>query len=374
MPTELFVVFILLMDILLIVSFAFVPYVTRKTELFGVSIPSEQTRLPQLMRERAIYRNQLLVGGAVLVILSLLLIWRTDPSSPWMIGIWLSAACIYLLAAFLLYLPRHRALQRIKQEQGWDAPTQKSVVIADTTPYSKDTIHPAWNLLYLPVLALWSLAMWWLWPTLPDMVPTHYNAAGEADAWTPKGPSLIWVQLAIYLFMAIIMIGCYFIIRHSRRQNDAAKPLETLEQEKRFRRLNSIFVLVVGLLTLIFIEAMFLYMMVGGPNATLLWASVIAYLAIVAVGVVLLMVFVGQGGSRLRSRAQQQVSQVNYDDDRFWKLGLFYCNRDDPALFVEKRFGIGWTSNFARPLNWVLITGLLVLIAALLVITITLSA
>ena len=34
--------------------------------------------------------------------------------------------------------------------------------------------------------------------------------------------------------------------------------------------------------------------------------------------------------------------------DVCWKLGIFYFNPDDPALFVEKRFGIGWTVNFAN--------------------------
>lgn len=37
-----------------------------------------------------------------------------------------------------------------------------------------------------------------------------------------------------------------------------------------------------------------------------------------------------------------------------WKGGMFYVNRDDPALMVEKRFGIGYTLNYARPAAWVL--------------------
>jgi uncharacterized membrane protein len=37
------------------------------------------------------------------------------------------------------------------------------------------------------------------------------------------------------------------------------------------------------------------------------------------------------------------------DDDRFWKAGILYLNRDDPALFVQRRFGVGWTVNIGRP-------------------------
>jgi uncharacterized membrane protein len=37
------------------------------------------------------------------------------------------------------------------------------------------------------------------------------------------------------------------------------------------------------------------------------------------------------------------------DDDRFWKAGSIYVNPADPALFVPKRFGVGWTVNLGHP-------------------------
>ena len=40
------------------------------------------------------------------------------------------------------------------------------------------------------------------------------------------------------------------------------------------------------------------------------------------------------------------------DDDRYWKLGIFYWNHDDASLFVPERFGIGWTINLGRPAAW----------------------
>lgn len=35
------------------------------------------------------------------------------------------------------------------------------------------------------VLLMFAVAAWY-YPSLPDSVPTHWNAAGEADGWTPK--------------------------------------------------------------------------------------------------------------------------------------------------------------------------------------------
>lgn len=51
--------------------------------------------------------------------------------------------------------------------------------------------------------------------------------------------------------------------------------------------------------------------------------------------------------------------------DSAWKLGLIYFNPDDPTVWVEKRFGVGYTLNFARATAWLLLGGVLAATAAL---------
>jgi len=41
-----------------------------------------------------------------------------------------------------------------------------------------------------------------------------------------------------------------------------------------------------------------------------------------------------------------------------WR-GVLYVNPDDPRLVVPKRYSIGWTFNFAKPIAWVILTALL---------------
>lgn len=36
------------------------------------------------------------------------------------------------------------------------------------------------------------------------------------------------------------------------------------------------------------------------------------------------------------------------DNDEFYKWGMFYVNPDDPAVMVEKRFGVGMDFNYAH--------------------------
>ena len=47
-----------------------------------------------------------------------------------------------------------------------------------------------------------------------------------------------------------------------------------------------------------------------------------------------------------------------------WKAGIFYSNRDDPALFVPKRFGMGYTLNFGNSRSWAVLAVITLLLAA----------
>jgi uncharacterized membrane protein len=76
---------------------------------------------------------------------------------------------------------------------------------------------------------------------------------------------------------------------------------------------------------------------------------------------------IGQGGMRGSSDSSREAAQENGQpvgdrtEDRCWKVGFIYVNPEDPAIFVEKRFGIGYTLNFGRPGSWMLLSGLLLL-------------
>lgn len=65
-------------------------------------------------------------------------------------------------------------------------------------------------------------------------------------------------------------------------------------------------------------------------------------------GVIYLGIKVGTDGSRL-----DKMEEFSFEeDDKYWILGgHFYNNPDDPALFVAKRIGVGYTINIGRPLG-----------------------
>ena len=57
----------------------------------------------------------------------------------------------------------------------------------------------------------------------------------------------------------------------------------------------------------------------------------------------------GQGGSRLERASVATPLTNGLADNRNWVLGMFYVNRNDPSILVERRFGLGYTPNFG---NW----------------------
>ena len=86
-------------------------------------------------------------------------------------------------------------------------------------------------------------------------------------------------------------------------------------------------------------------------------AEIFAVLTIV--GILVLSAVYGQSGSRVFSKLDHNENYLS-DEDRHWKLGVFYFNREDASIFLPKRFGVGWTMNFARPAVWVIIVGLII--------------
>jgi uncharacterized membrane protein len=363
------------LDLLLVICFAFIPFVTRKTELFGVRIPADQTTHPRLVALRRSYRNQMLAAGAALVALTVLPGFVLGPQDPTALAIYLTGIFTYLLLAFLLYLPKHRAMKQIKAQNGWDkAPADKPATIpAATAPSTRDVISPLWLLLYPLVMLLHLGLIALVWPQVPDVVATHFNAAGQADAWTPKGWGAVLPMQVIQLFLAITFIAVYFFIRRSRRQFDAEAMRVSLWQSQRYRWITSAVLTAMGVFSLIFIAALDLLTLTGQMenNPVAFYALLVVFIVVIIGGCLLLMFKVGQGGSRLKEPALPAAdvalnSAVN--DDSYWKLGMFYFNPADPAVFVEKRFGVGWTNNWARPVSWLLILALLLLTVALLVV------
>ncbi|PCE62753.1 SdpI family protein [Sediminicola luteus] len=68
----------------------------------------------------------------------------------------------------------------------------------------KFNLKKEWPYLLLVLLPFAYLA--WSWNGLPEKVPTHFNARGEADAWGPKNSLIGLICMTTVLVYAILLI------------------------------------------------------------------------------------------------------------------------------------------------------------------------
>jgi uncharacterized membrane protein len=49
--------------------------------------------------------------------------------------------------------------------------------------------------------------------------------------------------------------------------------------------------------------------------------------------------------------------RLSREEKSHWKLGVFYINHEDPALWVPKRFSPGMTVNLGHSKGWLILAG-----------------
>ena len=61
-------------------------------------------------------------------------------------------------------------------------------------------------LLYLSVLSLIVPLIYIVatWTSIPDQIPTHFNASGEADAWNSKTSVIVLIVVQVFIFILML--------------------------------------------------------------------------------------------------------------------------------------------------------------------------
>lgn len=351
-------IFFLPIFLMLALLFTFMPDLTRHTIVFGVSIPPSAANDPAIRKLRRLYRG----GGLVVIAAGIcvqLLLFGMQPAQ------WMFAGLMFgTLAAYgLLYLWLHTRMKRLKTERGW-AKHLNTTVAVDLTRDTKASLSPLWLLLFPALLLICALVALTLYESAPATLITHWDFSGQATASVSKSPSIVWAFLGIQATMSALLAFAFFITKNARRAIDPDSPQESRQRATRFRRAWGGFVIFLGVvLNLIYLTI--LLGMLGRLSGIWIGIYTIASFVLISITTIVLIFRLGQGGGRLGHNSSVSDTISVREDDRFWKLGVFYYNPDDPAAWVEKRFGIGWTCNFARPSSWLCLLGLTALITAL---------
>lgn len=341
------------------------PWFMKKGECFAVTIPESAQADERFLAFRKRYAAAVLavtlICAVALGAVSNVALGKmgsapdSDSLSSILVAAIVAAATIPLIASFALMLHYRKRVEAIKREEGWKAERDEAVALIG---FEEAPVPPslAWNVVYVPIVLITLAIGLALYPSVPDMVPTHFDFAGNVNQWTPKGPALIAFPLLFEVFMAACFIFSHWMAIRSKKDVDPARPAISAYAYGAFARAECILLLVGGSVLTAVLGIVMILMMAEILSMLVTIALIIVATLILVGATIAISVVYGQSGSRLVKRLEENGDIIT-DNDEHWKAGVFYWNKDDASLILPKRFGVGWTMNWARPAAWLIVGG-----------------
>ena len=341
------------------------PWFMKKGECFAVTIPESAQVDERFLAFRKRYAAAVLavtlICAVALGVVSNVVLGKMSSAADAaslntiLVAAIVATATIPLIVSFALMLHYRKKVKAIKREEGWRAETDEAVALIG---FEEAPVPPslAWNVVYVPIVLITLALGLALYPFTPDLVPTHIDFAGNVNQWTPKGPALIAFPLLVEVFMAACFIFSHWMTIRSKKDVDPARPAISAYAYGAFARAECILLLVSGSVLTAVLGIVIILMMTEILSMLVTIALIIVVTLVFVGAMIALSVVYGQSGSRLVKRLEES-SDIIADNDEHWKAGIFYWNKDDASLFLPKRFGVGWTMNWARPAAWLIVGG-----------------
>jgi uncharacterized membrane protein len=240
----------------------------------------------------------------------------------------------------------------VKAAEGWFA-GRRQTVVTDTGWRTEPARFPAaWLLPAVAIIVATAVVGVLRYPDLPAHLDT---GGGRQLAMTPASA---FATLIGQLFVTGLWIILLTFTYRSRPDLDTGDPAASLRGYRRSLVLigRAGLILAACIDLTLALEALRRWQIADPPEGLVILP--------VALGLAGLLAVVVHAG-RIRGRAGTAAAGSDRDDDRFWKAGLVYVNRDDPALMVNARFGFALTPNLGNPKVRLIIGGVAAILAGL---------
>ncbi len=199
---------------------------------------------------------------------------------------------------------------------------------------------PVWFLWALPPLAAPLAAMAWLcahWDAIPARFVVHHGRGYRPDGWVTRTPLHVMGPLIFGAGLAVLMLVVALTTYYGTRKTARRAPMI------------GVFFTVMYLVSFIFTEVG-LAPLVEIP----MWPAVVLA-PMVAIG---LLIYIYRKNAEPAGQPDETPAEC-------WNWGGIYNNPRDPAIFVAKREGFGYTLNFGNPRAIMFLAGLIGGVAAL---------
>ena len=235
-----------------------------------------------------------------------------------------------------------------------------SVVREASLVIREDRLPGGWIITAIPFLILAAAGVYLhaRWDEIPNRFPIHFDINGQPNGWANKSAVSVYGMLGMGAGICLMMAILAFSIMRTRR---VALRGSAARYEQRFRSTSVWAMLAVEYFMAILFAAIPV-VSIFHSNVSPIVVLNFVFTAVLLLTLVPLLFYYGQGGTAMAGDDALTDPPVgDRTPDECWTWGMFYYNRDDPAIMVEKRFGIGYTMNFGNVWSWVILGALLLL-------------
>ncbi len=339
--------------------FLIYPWIVRKGLLFGVYVGEKTFSGEQARRITASWYRWMIVAIFVSILLGIISpMVVPNPLVP------IAPLLLQLLAFTLLYLRAYFQAKSI----ALDGPPPAAAAPL-VSPAPAGVVFPTLAMVWGAALGLLALVYAWVnYDLMPAKVPTHFGPSGTPDAWSAKSFNSVMMLPFMTLFLGVSLGGIALLTAGAKRAIRLSDQGASLGAQLKFRRamanfLSGVAVLTSAMMALLSVSSVQVAM---GQREGLSWAGMALGIGVGAyalIGTLYLAFRYGQGGARMERASEDTPLTNGLADNRYWVLGMFYVNRDDPSILVERRFGFGYTLNFG---NWKAVLLLVVFLGVIL--------
>ncbi|CZR00682.1 DUF1648 domain-containing protein [Trichococcus ilyis] len=362
--------FMVILFLLIGVINGITPYYSRLGTPFGVTVPTSHQRDPYVLKLKKAFLYQNVVGSLLLAAPILFFLrWEDAEKAELFTSIYVTVAMFgFIFLSFLLYLQKRKQLRSWKEANGIKIESKKAKIVIDTA-YQKDlkvVSHSVFISAQLFILMVTVAVTLYFYDQIPERFPVHWNSSNEPDRIVDKTYLNVFMLPALQLLMIPLMFFSHYSFIKSKQKISPYLSDLSSKQSKLFRQAWSYYFLVVTVMTQLLLSGIhFFSLFFADQGAEWIIGMTIPFVVIIVGYSVYLTWKYGQGGEKLfLNEAGELPDEVTEaDEEAYWKWGVWYYNPEDPAIFVEKRFGIGSTLNMARWQSWAFIGALLVFVA-----------
>ena len=352
------------MLLLLYLIMFFTQALSGKRQFYGVSLNSDYFNKKEFKSLDKKFKSLLTIGFLNFIIIPLVCIYSFKAYEIAFV-LPILGFCIYEFCVFIYVHNKVKALKKDLSLEIKDLELKKTNVILDTDFINEKNIiikkYSIYFLIPYIITILVSIYVATKYNSLPDIIPTHWGITGMADAYSPKSVFSVFSTVLMSVGVGIIIyISSVQSLKSRAKLNTENIPESKIAHLYYLNKLAITFLVLNIGCQVLFISILIATVNAGSINTYIMWPTTIAI-----IGAAIYQTYLYY---KSPSKSKTAVYSVD-DDDNNWIFGTFYNNPNDPSLFVQKRFGVGWTINIGSTKGKVFFISPFIILIVILIIT-----